>query len=199
MKSFELYSNLLRGQYEAQAIDSLVHFKSKNGIFEISCYESLTYQLKSYIDNCSYDEICSETNKNIWSEICIDGFIERSEFIPVIQRELELYWRTLYKEIKEEIGRTKHLDESKEESWRVFKSFIDLYNDAENIIELAYDFDETVLYPIAVISMMKILNADVCYGEYCELEFEAGNEWESIYFNNESWDLPFFYIRPYPY
>lgn len=54
-----------------------------------------------------------------------------------------------------------------------------------------------VFYPIAVISMMQIFNTDVCYGEYCELEFDAGKEWESICLDDESWDAPIFHIRPY--
>ena len=114
-----------------------------------------------------------------------------------MQNELERYWRTLYKGIEDEIGQTDHLDKSKEESWRMFRTFIQLYNDSGSIIELAYDFDEMVLYPIAVISMMQIFNADVCYGEYCELEFYAGNEWESICIDDENWDAPTFHIRPY--
>lgn len=197
LKAFELHSGLTRRQYEVQALDYIIHFKTKKGVFEISCYQSLTEYLKSYIDNYSYDEIYTETDEHIWSEIYIDAGIEKSRFIPVMQGELERYWRTLYKRIKEEIGRTEHLDESKEESWRMFKSFIDLYDDSGNIIELAYDFDDMVLYPITVISMMKIFYADVCYGEYCELEFDSGKEWESICLDDENWDAPIFHIRPY--
>lgn len=197
LKAFELHCSLTRRQYEVQALGSIIHFKTKKGTLEISCYESLIEHLKSYIDNYSYDEIYTETNVHIWSEIYIDAGIEKSIFIPVMQSELERYWRTLYKRIKEEIGRTEHLEERKEESWRMFKSFIDLYDDSGNIIGLAYNFDDMVLYPIAVISMMKIFNADVCYGEYCELEFNDGIEWESICLDDESWDAPIFYIRPF--
>lgn len=199
LKAFELHSNLKRRQYEARPLDSLIHFKTKKETFEVSTYQSLTQQLKSYIENYSYDEIYTETNKHIWGEIYIDAGIQKSKFIPVMQNELERYWRTLYKRIKEEIGLTKHLDESREESWRMFKSFIDLYDNTGNIIELAYDFDDMVLYPIAVISMMTIFNADVCYGEYCEWEFDSGDEWESICFNDKSCDEPIFHIRTYEF
>lgn len=197
LKAFEFHSKLTRKQYEAQGLDNVIHIKTKKGEFELSCYQSLTENLKNFIDNCSYDEIYTETDEHIWSEIYIDAGIEKSKFIPVMQNQLERYWRTLYKRIKDEIGRTEHLDKSKEESWRMFKTFIDLYNDSESIIELAYDFDEMVFYPIAVISMMHIFNADVCYGEYCELEFDTGKEWESICIDDESWDTPIFHIRPY--
>lgn len=195
LKAFELRSKLTRKQYEAMALDFIIYIKTKKGNFEISCYQSLTEYLKSYIDNFSYSEIYTETNEHFWSEIYVDAGIEKSRFIPIMQNELERYWRTLYKSINEEIGRTKHLDKCKEESWRMFKTFIELYNDTSSIIELAYDFDEMVLYPIAVISMMKIFNAEVCYGEYCELEFDASNKWESICLDDENWDAPIFQIR----
>lgn len=116
-----------------------------------------------------------------------------------MQNELERYWQTLYKRIKEKIGRTEHLNESREQSWRMFKTFSDLYNDTENIIELAYDFDEMILYPIAVISMMNILNPDVCCAEYCEFELDASGRWESICIDYESWDSLIFYIKPYEF
>ncbi len=197
LKAFEFHSKLTRKQYEAQGLGNIIHIKTKKGEFELSCYQSLTENLKSFIDNYSYDEIYTETDEHIWSEIYIDAGIEKSRFIPVMQNELERYWRTLYNRIKEEIGITDHLDKNKEESWRMFKTFIELYNDSGSIIELAYNFDEMVLYPISVISMMQIFNAEVCYDEYCELEFDAGKEWESICIDDESWDAPIFHIRPY--
>lgn len=195
LKAFELHSNLSRKQYEAQALDHIIYIKTKEGAFEISCYQSLTEYLKYYIENNSYNEIYTETDEYIWSEIYVDAGIKKSKFIPVMQNELEEYWRSLYKRIKEEIGRTNHLDESKDKSWRMFKTFINLYDESESIIELAYDFDEMVLYPIAVISMMKIFNAHVCYLEYCELEFDAGKEWESISLDDEDCNAPIFHIR----
>lgn len=197
LKAFEFHSKLARKQYEAQALGNVIHIKTKKGELELSCYQSLTENLKSFIDNYSYDEIYTQTDEHIWSEIYLNAGIEKSMFIPAMHNEVERYWRTLYKRIKEEIGQTKHLDERKEESWRMFRTFIDLYNDSGSIIELAYNFDEMVLYPIAVITMMKIFDADVCYDEYCELEFDIGEKWESIYIDDEGCDAPIFYIRPY--
>ncbi|OPC02375.1 hypothetical protein BAS09_11740 [Elizabethkingia ursingii] len=196
INAFEEYSKLNRKQYEAQSLDSIIIFKTKENCYELSCYESLTQHLKSYIENYSYSEIYTETNEHIWSEIYLDTGIEKSKFIPVMQNELERYWHVLYKRIREEIGRTEHLDESKEQSWRMFKTFSDLYNDTVNIIELAYDFDDMVLYPIAVISMMKIFNPEVCYTEYCELELDASGEWESICLDNNNQESPIFHIKP---
>ncbi|MFJ1434952.1 DUF4365 domain-containing protein [Capnocytophaga canimorsus] len=197
LKAFEQYKQLSRNQYEAQALGSIIHFKTKEEQFEISCYESLTDHLKSYIKNYSYDEIYTQTDQNIWSEIYIDAGIEKAIFIPVMQNELERYWQTLYKKIKKQIGKTKHLDDKKKQSWRMFKAFIDLYDNAGCIIELAYRFDEMVLYPIAVISMMKIFDENVCYSEYCELEFNQN--WEDICLKEEDYNTPYFYIKPIYY
>lgn len=197
LKAFEIYSKLSRDQYSAQALDYIIHFKTPKGSFEISTCQSLTEYLKNYIDDYSYCEIYTQTDVHIWSEIYSDTGIEKSKFIPVMQNQLEHYWHTIYKGIKKEIGRTEHLDKNKEESWRKFKTFTDLYDDSKSIIELAYDFDEMVFYPIAVISMMQIFNADVCYDQYCELEFDSNEEWESICLDSECWDAPIFYIRPY--
>lgn len=62
---------------------------------------------------------------------------------------------------------------------------------------LNFDLSEFPFPSIAVISMLKIFDSDVCYGEYCELEFDAGKEWESICLDDESLDAPIFHIRPY--
>lgn len=197
LKAFELYSKLKKEQYAVQALGPIIHFKTKKEIFEMSTYQSLREELKNYIENDSYSEIYTQTNERIWGEIYVDAGIEKSKFIPIMQNEWERYWERLYKRIKKEIGHTDHLDKSKEQSWRMFKSFVKLYNDAGNIIELAYDFDEMVLYPMAVIAMLRIFNDEVCYDEYCELEFDTGNEWESISLDDENWDSLIFYIRPY--
>lgn len=41
--------------------------------------------------------------------------------------------------------------------------------------------------------MLKIFDSDVCYEEYCKLEFDAGKEWESICLDDESLDAPISY------
>lgn len=137
------------------------------------------------------------TDKWIWGEIYIDAGIEKEEFIPTLIKKWESYWYELYAKIKLEIGHTIHLDKLKERSWREFSLFTESYNDSGNIIELAYEFDESTLYPLSVLTMLSVLHLEVCLDEYCELEFFAKDEWESIdsreYSNNDE----IFFIREY--
>ncbi|MCD4746009.1 MAG: hypothetical protein K8R58_06895 [Bacteroidales bacterium] len=108
--------------------------------------------------------------------------------------EWEEYWGQLYKRINKEIGSTKHLDKSKEKSWRQFQIFSEGYSDAGDIIKFAWALDDLTLYSIAVITMMNIFNAEICYNEYCEYEFENG-VWESVCVNDKDNDIPIFYIK----
>jgi predicted RNA-binding protein (virulence factor B family) len=85
----------------------------------------LTY----FINNRSYDEIYTQTNENIWSEIYLDAGIEKEVFVPRMIKEWDLYWHQLYLHIKDKIGITVHLDEIKDKSWRDLQTFIQIYND----------------------------------------------------------------------
>jgi hypothetical protein len=48
---------------------------------------------------------------------------------------------------------------------------------------------------MAVITMMNIFNAEVCYEEYCEIEFFSSNEWESICLDEDDEKSQIFFIR----
>jgi len=194
IQAFEQHSKLNKTHYEACAFDFSIHFKTSKGTYEVSTYESLSECLNYYFQNGSYDEIYTETNENIWKEIYIDQGIEKSKFIPVMQNEWEHYWTRLYDKIRKEIGRTEHLNDKKEESWKRFILFVNLFNDADNAIELAFDFDDMVLYPMAVITMLRIFDLETCFDEYCEYEFYEINNWESIDIYNNM-DSSLFYIR----
>ena len=106
----------------------------------------------------------------------------------------EEYWDNLYTRIKVQVGKTNHLDKSKERSWRQFQIFSESYNDVGDIIKYAYALDDMDIYPLAVVSMMNIFDADVCYLEYCEYEFETG-DWESICVEDEDDNKPIFHIK----
>lgn len=106
----------------------------------------------------------------------------------------EEYWDNIYVRIREQVGKTNHLDKSKERSWRQFQIFSESYNDVGDIIKYAYALDDMDIYPLAVVSMMNIFDADVCYLEYCEYEFEMG-DWESICVDNEDDNKPIFHIK----
>ena len=77
-----------------------------------------------------------------------------------------------------------------------------MYNDAGDIIKLAWELDDSELYPLAVITMMNIFNPDACYQEYCELEFYNSDEWEDICVDEDeegNLNSPILFIRPYPF
>ncbi|TGE24130.1 hypothetical protein E5K00_02640 [Hymenobacter aquaticus] len=195
VKAFEIYSGACNENYEVKALDSIVIFKLKNESFEINTYESMKQYLKSYIEGESYDEIYTETEMRIWSEIYLDPGIEKEYFIPKMLNEWEIYWSTLYSSVRERVGSTSHLDGRKEASLRKLNMYFDLYKESNDVIRLAWDFDDMVLYPIAVITMVNIFDSDVCYDEYCELEFFTGGKWESISLNEEDPSALIFFIR----
>jgi hypothetical protein len=209
IQAFEMHTGLSKGDYVAEPIDNTIHFHTKNyGILEMDTYEGLTARLKWMIDKRSYDEIAMMTNQSIWNEIYIDAGIEKHRFLPEMLREWNRYWSSTYEEIQKSVGKTAHLDEQKARSWREFQVFMECYEGAGDIIDLASDIDNMHLYPIAVITMMQIFDAGSCYVEYCELEFQSGNnDWESIKLgatnednhesNDENDESPIFFIRPY--
>lgn len=195
--AFEKYSNLKKGNYKIETVGNVIHFHTNDNIFEVDSYEGKTAFLKSIIDGKSYDEIFTETNKNIWSEIYIDAGIEKHIFLPQMLSEWESFWRKKYIVVKEKVGQTDHLDMMKQHSWRQFQVFMECYNDCGDIIKLAYEIDDLDLYPISVITMLNIFDAESCYTEYCEYEF-AMSEWESISIDDDD-NSPVFYIREYEF
>jgi len=200
--AFEKYSNLKKGDYKAKAVGSQIHFHTDNEIYEMDTYEGKTAFLKAAIENRIYEDIYIMTNQKIWSEIYIGTGIEKHKFLPKMLSEWRTYWEDTYQDIKEKVGKTEHLDKDKEHSWKQFQVYMECYNNSGDAIELAYEIDDFLLYPIAVIVMMQIFDADTCYQEYCELEFYESNEWESIDLNdddNYDDDSPVFYIKPYEF
>lgn len=196
---FKMHSGLRRNQFKVQAIDHVVHFYTKEKNYKIDTYPGLKATLNDYVENNSYDEIYTETEQYIWSEMYIDAGIEKHEFIPILQRKWESYWRELYFRIRNKIGRTNHLDSLKEQSLRELNSFINLYNETPDIIKLAYDFDENCLYPLVVSTMLWICDSEVCFGEYCEYTFFSSQEWESICLDDDDVDSEIFFIKELEY
>jgi hypothetical protein len=196
LQAFEKYSNLKKGDYEVETVGKVIHFHTKDQVYEMNNYTGKTAELKSFIERRSYSEIYTQTSEGIWSDIYVDAGIEKHKFLPIMISEWETYWDTTYQRIKENIGKTDHLDKMKERSWREFQVYMECYGDSGNAIQLAYEIDDSDLFPIAVITMMNIFDAETCYGEYCELEFDSSGEWDSIFLNDDD-DSSVFYIKPY--
>lgn len=199
IKTFEKFSGLNKDQYKVQPLDELIHFHTEEDVFVMDTYSGLHERLKGYVERDSYSEIYTQTESWIWSEIYVDAGIEKHKFIPTLLSNWERYWFQKYKEIKEKVGHTGHLDEMKAGSWRGMQVFMECYNDAGDIIKLASEIDEMDLYSLVVITMLEIFDADTCYEEYCEHEFEQPDVWESISLddNDKNFDGPIFFIKSY--
>ncbi|MDR0864091.1 MAG: hypothetical protein LBO74_04050 [Candidatus Symbiothrix sp.] len=194
IQAFEKFGKLKKGEYKVETVGELIHFHTKNEIYEMHTYAGQTSLLKSYIEKKSYDEIVSMTDEYIWNEIYLDPGIVKSKFMPEMLREWEIYWAEEYRDVREKSGKIDHLNELKQQSWRQFQVFMECYNDSPNIIELASKIDESCLYPISVITMLNIFDAETCYSEYCEHEFFIENEWETVSVNDDD-SSPVFFIR----
>ncbi|MDR1895629.1 MAG: hypothetical protein LBR10_02430 [Prevotellaceae bacterium] len=195
IQAFEKFSKLKENDYKVETIDNIIRFHTKDKIYEMDTDEGLTARLKDFIERRAYDEICTETDRSIWSEIYIDADIEKHVFLPKMFNEWKIYWNTLYKNIRESVGKTDHLNEMKQTSWREFQIFMECYDGHGDAIKLAFEINQDELYPIAVIATMKIFDADTCYTEYCEHEFFGGGKWESVSLDDED-NSPMFFIRP---
>lgn len=194
--AFEKHSGLPPGQYQPRTVGNIVDFTTQEGRkFTLDTYQGLTARLRSFVEQRSYEEIATMTKENIWSDIYVDGGIEKHAFLPVLYHEWEIYWKETYSEISKTVGSTQHLDEMKARSWRELTVFMQCLDDAVDIIRLAWNVDSINLYPIVVIAMLNIFNPDSCYQEYCECEFEYG-EYESvdIYEDDEN-STSIFYVK----
>lgn len=195
--AFEKFSNLKRDEYRVEVWDYLIHFHTKNDVYEMDTYEGKIRQLKDLIENKSYDEIVILTDENIWKEIYIDGGIAKSLFLSTMLAQWEDYWYRQFEEEGEPTGKANRLKEAKEQSWRAFQVYMECYDSEINVIDLAYSVDSFILYPIAVLAMMSCFDKDCCYSEYCEAEFNDSS-WECLVLDNiEEDEGPYFYIRTY--
>jgi hypothetical protein len=200
IQAFEKFSTLQEDDYKVETIGNVIHFHTKDRIYEMDTYEGLAVRLKGLIDKRAYDEIYTETDESIWSEIYIDGGIEKHVFLPEMLNEWKIYWDMLYEDARKTVGKIDQLDKMKQISWREFQVFMECYDGHGDAIKLAAEINQDELCPLAVITMMKIFDADTCYGEYCEYEFD---KWESVSLNDDEdddvGDSPMFFIRPYEF
>lgn len=197
LKAFEHYTQLRPSQYQVVAIGKNLIFKTKDKSFEIETYESLTAKLNEYITDKFYDEIYLNTDEYIWNEVFLNSDIKKHEFIPRMLNEWEGYWGSIYQEIKNELGHTHHLDKHKDISFKKLEKLFELYNETDNIIQLAYELDELELFPLAVTAMVNISDSESCFNEYCNMEFSKSDIWTDIYLaeDDNDWESPGFYIK----
>jgi hypothetical protein len=128
--------------------------------------ESITREeLRKIIEERNYDEIFCSTNQENWSMIYDDAGIVKSRFIAELYSEWNTYW-----DKKNEQKKSKQIIEKlKQDSWRELCLLTMCYDDV-NPIDFAYEISDLILYPICVITMLKIFDFDCCIEEYFEHE-----------------------------
>jgi hypothetical protein len=171
IEAFEMYIGDVK--YTMDVFESSVLFKVKGKAYIVETYEGLSAQLDSYVEGTSYEELFTQTDSSIWSMICGDPGIEKSQFIPAILNRWEEFWDGQEREFKGE-----HIAKLKEKSWRKLQVFINTY-DSANPIDLAEEIDDLEFIPLAVLAMLDCYDRNECYYEYCEFHLE-GSEYESI-------------------
>jgi hypothetical protein len=198
INAFEHYTGFKKGQYTASPIGQYIIFEVMQKKYQIHTDVGLVTELKYIIDNKFYEEIYTDTFPWIWSDIYLDAGILKEDFAPVILKEWEEYWEKHFYRINSLIGTAENLEKSRERSWRQVQIFLNNYDEVGDIINFAFEIDEMVLYPLAVITMLNIFDQEVCYQEYCEFYF-ADKEWDYIDDVNEDDEdeVKMFYIRDY--
>lgn len=196
VEAFKKFSGLKREKFKVQVVEHQIHFHTDEEDYVMDTCVGKTLDLKFMVENKLYDEIFTMTNPNIWNEVYTDPGIEKHKFLPVMYSEWEDYWRKTCEDVQQRVGVVKHLDSKREASWRQFQIFMASYDSTCDIIQLAYEIDEYILYPVAVLTMLQIYNAVACYGEYCEHEFSETEDWECIELDEEKDNSPIFFVRP---
>jgi hypothetical protein len=197
LQAFEKYTGLKNNDYRVEILDTLLHFHTDKETYEMDTYEGKTAELKDIIKSRSYLDITTLTDNGKWRKI-YDDEIPKDEFLPVMRRELEYCLEENFIKTGIFMEKNEYVEEIKKRSWEQFEIFSKRCEQA-NIIDLAMEIDEDILYPVAVITMANIFNLDACCLEYCELEFYKGEDWKAIFmddkFEEEDDNLPVFYSR----
>lgn len=90
-------------------------------------------------------------------------------------KEWRIFWADKYRDIKESVGKTDHLDAMKEDSWRALQVFMECYSESTTPLLDADNLDMD-LCACLILAMLNIYNKDTCYTKYCEFHFA---DWDS--------------------
>lgn len=185
--AFEKYSKLKRGEYNVEVLDNQIWFHAENICYIGHTSEGLTAELKEMVEKRWYDELY-HSDFSAWNAVLMDGGealgspgIERGKMYPELFREWRIFWAENYREIKESIGKTNHLDALKEDSWRALQIFMECYSESTTPLQDADNLDSD-LCACLILAMLNIYDKDTCYTEYCEFHFE---DWDSEEINGD--------------
>ncbi len=185
IKAFEQYHNLNSDQYTFQCIEHTIKFKYEEKEYIIDTYEGKSHEIRTLINKRQLEELRFFTNEEYWKAIYLDAGIDKSDFVPMLFNLLEDYWTEQF--VKNVNCYTEYQKkEIKDKAWKQIQLFSDGYLDAGNVIQLAINIDEYILYPLAIIVMTRIFDEACIYSEYMEYEFWAQDVWENITVKNEN-------------
>jgi len=88
----------------------------------------------------------------------------------------ENYWEMALED--EKLDRN-HIVNLRQKSWREFQVFMASYDDSVFMIDLAYQINEILLFPITLCSIVECFSSKQLLEEYCDREFDL-EDWEPI-------------------
>ncbi|MCX2485502.1 hypothetical protein [Pedobacter sp. MR2016-24] len=182
--AFKQFSGLSDGQFTATCLDAQLIIKAGEEVWEMDTYEGRAATLKNYVDQHSYDDIYTDTNEQIWSLMYHENEVDRQNLYPIVLREWRDYADTLSAA-------------KQDDSWKYLEQFLRKYDQADDLVLVAYEIDEFRIYPIVVVAMLQLCDTDNVYINYCAEEFFGGNdEWKPIT-DDQDQASPVFFIRPH--
>lgn len=181
VEAFEKFSKLKKGQYNVEVLDNQIWFHTQDKCYIGHTYEGLTAELGEMVENRWYDEL-NHSDFSAWNEVLMDGGevlgtpgIGRGKMYRALFNEWRIFWAEKYKDVKESVGKTDHLDALKEDSWRALQVFMKCYAESTTPLQDAEDLDMD-LCACLILAMLNVYDKETCYTEYCEFYFA---DWES--------------------
>lgn len=174
VKAFEKFSKLKKGKYNVEVLDNQIWFHTEDICYIGHTYEGLTAELKEMVDNRWYDELY-HTDFSAWNDVLTDPGITRGNMYRELFKEWRIFWSDKYRDIKESVGKTDHLDAMKEDSWRALQVFMECYSESTTPLQDADNLDMD-LCACLILAMLNVYDKDTCYTEYCESHFA---DWDS--------------------
>ncbi len=180
VEAFEKFSKLKKGEYNVEVLDNEIWFHTEGNCYIGHTYEGLTAELKKMVENRWYDELY-HTDFSAWNEVLSDPGITRGDMYRELFCTWRIFWTDKYKEIKERVGKTDHLDAMKEDSWKALQVFMECYADSTAPLQDA-DVLDMDLCACLILAMLNVYDKDTCYTEYCESHF---TDWDSEEINGD--------------
>lgn len=181
LQAFEHATGLDRSGYQVCVTGHTMRFFVGEFYGEMVSWQGRIAELEMLIAGKQYDEFFVQTDPAIWNSIYRRNRVNVQEFVAAIRVQWILYWDRLYTEIFSETGSATHLDDLKNRSWYLLKHFCDTCHKKDNVVLLAAELDDLVLFPLAVMALVQLIGTAECFRQYCETELNGkGSVWEVL-------------------